>query len=105
MFGSPLQNAAWFREWMAIIRNSISWRALDPNLLQNIEIQVEGPSMLRRCVPGLPVQGLKKTSPLNGQSTSMLNMMLGTGSPGSGLAPMLQVGGPWQFQVSIRARF
>lgn len=44
-------------------------------------------------------------NPLFGQSTSMLNMMLGTGSPGSGLAPMLQAGGPRTFQASLRLRF
>jgi hypothetical protein len=44
-------------------------------------------------------------NPLFGQSTSMLNTMLGTGSPGSGLAPMLQVGGPRAFQASLRLRF
>ncbi len=43
--------------------------------------------------------------PLFGQSTSMLNLMLGTGSPGSGLAPMLQTGGPRMFQGSLRFRF
>ena len=44
-------------------------------------------------------------NPLFGQSTSMLNMMLGSGSPGSGLAPMLQAGGPRAFQASLRLRF
>lgn len=44
-------------------------------------------------------------NPLFGHSTSMLNMMLGTGSPGSGLAPLLQVGGPRVLQLSLRARF
>jgi hypothetical protein len=44
-------------------------------------------------------------NPLFGQSTSMLNMMLGSGSPGSGLAPMLQAGGPRAFQASVRLRF
>lgn len=44
-------------------------------------------------------------SPLFGQSASMLNMMLGTGSPGSGLSPILQTGGPRSFQLSLRLRF
>lgn len=44
-------------------------------------------------------------SPLFGQSTSMLNMMLGTGSPGSGLSPILQSGGPRSFQLSLKLRF
>ena len=44
-------------------------------------------------------------SPLFGQSTAMLNLMLGTGSPGSGLAPMLQSGGARQLQATIRFWF
>jgi hypothetical protein len=44
-------------------------------------------------------------SPLFGRSTSMLNLMLGTGSPGSGLAPILQTGGPRSVQLSMRFRF
>jgi hypothetical protein len=44
-------------------------------------------------------------SPLFGQSTSMLNLMLGSGSPGSGLAPMLQSGGPRMCQGTIRFHF
>jgi hypothetical protein len=40
-----------------------------------------------------------------GQSTSMLNVMLGTGSPGSGLAPILQTGGPRSLQGTLRFRF
>ena len=44
-------------------------------------------------------------SPLFGQSPSMLNLMLGTGTPGSGLAPLFQTGGPRSLQVSVRFRF
>ena len=44
-------------------------------------------------------------SPLFGQSTSMLNMMLSTGSPGTGLSPILQTGGPRSLQLSLRLRF
>ncbi len=45
------------------------------------------------------------TSPVFGESTSMLNMMLGTGSPGSGLSPSLQTGGPRSLQGGIRFLF
>ena len=38
-------------------------------------------------------------------STSMLNLMLGTGSPGSGLSPILQTGGPRSLQATVRFRF
>lgn len=44
-------------------------------------------------------------SPLFGQSTSMLNLMLGTGSPGSGLAPIFQSGGARSLRFALRFRF
>jgi hypothetical protein len=44
-------------------------------------------------------------SPAFGYSTSMLNMMLGTGSPGSGLSPVLGSGGPRTVQLGARFRF
>jgi hypothetical protein len=44
-------------------------------------------------------------SPYFGQSTSMLNLMLGTGSPGSGLSPLLQTGGPRSVEAVVRLRF
>ena len=44
-------------------------------------------------------------NPLFGRPASMLNGMLGTGSPGSGLAPLLQSGGPRSVQFSLRFRF
>jgi hypothetical protein len=45
------------------------------------------------------------SSPLFGQSVSMLNMMLGTGSPGSGLTPIFQNGGARSVQVVLRFQF
>jgi hypothetical protein len=44
-------------------------------------------------------------SPMFGLSTSMLNLMLGSGSPGSGLAPILQTGGARSFQATLRFYF
>ncbi len=44
-------------------------------------------------------------NPLFGQSPSMLNLMLGTGSPGSGLTPMLQSGGARSVQLVLKFRF
>jgi len=52
---------------------------------------------------GDPVKYLD--SPLFGRSTSLLNMELGTGSPGSGLAPALQTGGPREVQLAVRVHF
>jgi len=45
------------------------------------------------------------SSPLFGESPSMLNRMLGTGSPGSGLTPVFQTGGPRSLQIVFRYRF
>ena len=44
-------------------------------------------------------------SPFFGQSSSMLNLMLGTGSPGSGLAPIFQAGGARSLRVVLRLKF
>jgi hypothetical protein len=44
-------------------------------------------------------------SPVFGQSVSMLNLMLGTGSPGSGLAPILQTGAPRALQGTLKFQF
>jgi hypothetical protein len=35
----------------------------------------------------------------------MLNLMLGTGSPGSGMTPVFQSGGARSLQLSLRLRF
>jgi hypothetical protein len=45
------------------------------------------------------------SSGLFGEPASLLNMMLGSGSPNSGLAPALQSGGPRTLQLGLRARF
>jgi len=44
-------------------------------------------------------------SPLFGQPTSMMNLMLGTGTPASGLAPIFQAGGARSLQLAMRFRF
>lgn len=45
------------------------------------------------------------SSPLFGRSPSLLNLMLGTGSPGSGMAPLFQSGGARSVQATLRFRF
>ncbi len=45
------------------------------------------------------------SSPLFGESPSTLNLMLGTGSPGSGLTPALQTGGARAIRVVAGVRF
>ncbi|MEI9973159.1 MAG: carboxypeptidase-like regulatory domain-containing protein [Ignavibacteriota bacterium] len=44
-------------------------------------------------------------SPWFGQSTSMQNMMLGSGSPNTGLPPLFQTGGPRSAEFSFRISF
>jgi hypothetical protein len=68
-----------------------------------VEVRIEAFNILNHAIFGDPVKYLN--SPLFGQSVSMLNMMLGTGSPGSGLAPSLQSGGPRSLQGSLRFQF
>jgi hypothetical protein len=66
-------------------------------------VRLEAFNLLNQANFADPVKYL--SSAVFGQSTSMLNLMLGTGSPGSGLAPTLQTGGPRSLQVSVRFRF
>ena len=68
-----------------------------------IQVRLEAFNALNQANFGDPVKYL--SSSVFGQSTSMLNLMLGTGSPGSGLAPTLQTGGPRSLQGMVRFRF
>lgn len=45
------------------------------------------------------------SSPWFGQSTSMQNLMMGTGTPNTGLAPLFQNGGPRSAEFSFRVSF
>jgi len=45
------------------------------------------------------------SNPLFGQSSSPLNLMMGSGSPSSGQAPAFQAGGPRSVQISLRLIF
>ncbi len=82
----------------AAIGREFRWRDRE-----RLDIRIEAFNALNHPNFGDPVKYLD--SPLFGQSTSMLNLMLGTGSPGSGLAPMLQSGGARMFQGTIRFWF
>jgi hypothetical protein len=68
-----------------------------------LQLRFEGFNALNHPAFADPVPFLN--SPLFGQSTSMLNSMLGSGSPHSGLTPAFQIGGPRSLQVSVRLRF
>lgn len=69
----------------------------------SLDLRLEAFNALNQANFGDPVKNLD--SPLFGQSTSMLNLSLGTGSPGSGLAPLFESGGPRIFQGTLRFRF
>jgi hypothetical protein len=70
---------------------------------RSVQLRVEAFNALNHANFADPVRFL--TSPLFGQSSSMLNFMLGTGSPGSGLAPIFQGGGARSVQIALRFRF
>lgn len=67
------------------------------------QVRLEAFNVLNQANFADPVKFL--SSAVFGQSTSMLNLMLGTGSPGSGLSPLLQSGGPRSLQATLRFRF
>jgi hypothetical protein len=69
----------------------------------SLQLRVEAFNALNHANFADPARIL--ANPLFGQSSSMLNQMLGTGSPGSGVAPMFQAGGARSIQISIRLRF
>jgi hypothetical protein len=45
------------------------------------------------------------SSPMFGESSSPLNLMLGSGSPASGQSPAFQMGGSRSVQLSLRLSF
>jgi hypothetical protein len=69
----------------------------------SLDLRIDAFNALNHPNFGDPVRYMD--SPLFGQSTSMLNLSLGTGSPGSGLAPLFESGGPRMLQGTIRFRF
>lgn len=89
-----------FGMWQADLALSREFHAGDRAILQ---LRLESFNALNHPNFADPVKFMD--SPLFGISASMLNMELGTGSPGSGLAPALQAGGPREFQASLRFRF
>ena len=68
-----------------------------------LEFRVEAFNALNHPNMADPTRYL--TSPFFGTATSMLNLMLGSGSPGSGMAPLLQNGGARSLELTVRAHF
>lgn len=89
-FGMSQLDLALHREFFAAGRRSL-------------QLRLEAFNALNHANFADPVRFL--SSPLFGQSGSMLSYMLGTGSPGSGLAPMFQGGGARSLQLGLRFRF
>lgn len=70
---------------------------------RSLLLRIEAFNALNHANFADPVQYL--SGPLFGRSPSMLNLMLGTGSPASGLAPVFQAGGARSIQALLRFRF
>jgi hypothetical protein len=78
-------------------------RDFSVNERASLQLRVEAFNALNQANFADPARYL--ASPVFGYAPSMLNMMLGTGSPGSGLTPMFQSGGPRSVQFSLRLSF
>jgi hypothetical protein len=69
----------------------------------SVELRAEAFNALNQPAFADPVRFL--VDPLFGRSPSMLNLMLGSGTPSSGLTPAFQTGGPRSLQLVLRMHF
>ncbi len=69
----------------------------------SLEATISSFNVLNHPAFANPVQYL--LSPWFGRPTSMANLMLGAGSPSSGLTPLFQSGGPRTFETGLRFTF
>ena len=89
-----------FGMWQANVSVERPFRLRDS--LQ-LSLRAEAYNVLNHAQFADPVRYL--SNPLFGQSTSALNLMMGSGSPASGQAPAFQSGGPRSMQLSLRLNF
>jgi len=68
-----------------------------------LEFRAEAFNVTNRASAGDPVPYLQDAR--FGRSISMLNLMMGSGAPHSGLTPAFQAGGPRTVQLQLRLRF
>jgi hypothetical protein len=78
-------------------------RDFRPHEVIRAALRIEAFNVLNHPLFADPLHYL--SSPLFGESTSPLNLMLGSGSPTSGQSPAFQMGGPRSLQVSLRVTF
>jgi hypothetical protein len=69
----------------------------------SLEVEVDSFNALNHRNAADPVRYLNE--PLFGQPVSMLNFMLGNGSPRSGLTPAFQIGSPRSVGIGVKLRF
>jgi hypothetical protein len=70
---------------------------------RSLQLRIEAFNALNHANFADPIRYL--SNQLFGQSTSMLNLMLGTGSPSSGLSPIYQAGGARSARIVLRFKF
>jgi hypothetical protein len=100
-FGTLGRNAVrGFGMWQA---DASIGRDLRPHGDMHMALRMEAFNVLNHPLFADPLR--YRSSPLFGQSTSPLNLMLGSGSPTSGQSPAFQMGGPRSVQVSLRVNF
>lgn len=73
------------------------------NERSSIQLRAEMFNALNQANFSDPVRFL--SDPYFGQSTALLNLMLGSGHPNAGLTPAFQTGGPRSVQLALRFRF
>jgi hypothetical protein len=69
----------------------------------SVHVRLEASNLFNHVNPADPIRFLN--SPLFGRPPSMLDLMLGTGTARSGVAPAFQIGGPRSLQVTVRVQF